>query len=112
MDSLSPKYNILSIADSLLGYVHRKESITKMSETKKDKNHPMFGKTGENSPRGMLVFIYSFNTLSNETTLYKSFDNYTEAAKYLECSKHILSRYIDKNKLFKKQWKLSTSLIT
>ena len=57
------------------------------------------------------MFIYSFNTLSNETTLYKSFDNYTETAKYLEYSKRTLSKYIDKNKLFKKQWKLSTSLI-
>jgi hypothetical protein len=30
-----------------------------MSETKKDKNHPMFGKTGENSPRGMLGKFFS-----------------------------------------------------
>lgn len=57
------------------------------------------------------MFLYSFDPFSNETTLYKSFDNYTQATKYLECSKRTLSRYVDKNKIFKKQFKLSRFLI-
>jgi hypothetical protein len=34
--------------------------------------------------------------------LFKSFDNYSEAAKYLNCSTRSISRYVDKNKLLKK----------
>jgi len=58
------------------------------------------------------VFVYSFDFLSKETTLYKSFENYTEASKYFYCNKRTLFNYVDKNKLYKKQWILSTSLIT
>ena len=49
------------------------------------------------------VFVYSFDSAPNGVTLYKSFDNYTKATLYFNCSVRTLSNYVDKNKLYKKQ---------
>jgi len=43
-DILSPKYNILKIASSTLGFNHTEETLVKMSEAKTGENHPNFGK--------------------------------------------------------------------
>lgn len=48
-------------------------------------------KSSENNTRGMLgkykkVFVYSFDSVSKEITLYKSFDNTTEATKHSDCT--------------------------
>jgi len=92
----------------------------KLSLAKTDLSNPMHGRTGENSPlygivrteehktlislaNSKKVYVYTSDSLSNETTLFKSFDNYTEAAKYFDCSKRTLSRYVDKNKLYYKK---------
>jgi NUMOD1 domain len=55
------------------------------------------------------VFIYNNEAGLNKIFLFKSFDNYSEAAKYLNCSTRTLSRYIDKNKLLRKKWFLFTT---
>jgi len=91
-------------------------------------NNGMYGKTGENHLQGMLgktpsastktkmnlalikkVFVFSFDPILNKTTLYKSFSSVTETTKHFNCSRRHLSRYLDKNKLFKNQWILSSS---
>lgn len=46
IDSLNPEYNLLPIAGSRLGSKHSAETIAKMS----GENHPMFGKSKEESP--------------------------------------------------------------
>jgi len=46
LDSFNPRYNILKVAGSLLGYSHTPETLAKMS----GESNPMFGKTGANSP--------------------------------------------------------------
>jgi group I intron endonuclease len=45
IDLLQPDYNILAIAGSSLGFKQSEETKAQMSEAKKGKNNPMFGKT-------------------------------------------------------------------
>jgi group I intron endonuclease len=81
-------------------------------------NHPMFGRTGDNSPRGMLgkfhsadtiaklnkkVFIYTLDSESKHI-LYKTFNSCIETASYFNCTPRSISNYLDKNKLYKKQY--------
>jgi len=126
-------YNILKKADSRLGKTHSTESIEKMSLAKSGKNNPMFGKfltaelitklskakigennpyynkTGEDHPASKKIFVYLYHLETKETTQYKSFETCTEAAKYFKCCNATISYYLNKNKLFKKHWILSTS---
>jgi group I intron endonuclease len=118
-----PEYNILKIAGSLLGYKHTIELIEKFSIAKQSKNHPMFGKShsldaitkisqalsGENNSMSKSVFVYSFNLEIKDFILYKSFNTCIDAAKYFNCSTRSISRYLDKNKIYKKQWILFSS---
>jgi hypothetical protein len=64
---------------------------------------------GEKNPISKNVFVYSFDSETKDIILYKSFNTSIEAAKYFDCSTRNLSRYLDKNKLYKKLWILSTS---
>lgn len=121
-------YDILMLAGSSLGYLHIAETLAKFSKAKSGENHlrGFLGKihstetitkmslanSGENNRMSKKVFIYSFDLEMKENTLYKSFNTCTDAAKYFECSTRTLSRYLDKNKLYKKQWLLSSSLLT
>jgi NUMOD1 domain len=57
------------------------------------------------------VLVYSFDLETKDMVLYKSFNTCIEAAKYFDCSTRNLSRYLDKNKLYKKQWILLSSLV-
>lgn len=84
----------------MLGKSHSQETIKKMS----GKNNPMYGKTGENHPMSKSVFVYSFDSETKNIILYKSFNTCIEAAKFFDCSIRTLSRYLDKNKLYKNQW--------
>lgn len=125
-------YNLLKKVGSSLGYEHSEESFAKMSLAKAGVNHPMYGKTGESNPffgkthtPGTLakmseankgnknsskkVFVYSIDPETKEMTLHKSFDSCIVAAKYLNCANYTIPKYIDKNKLYKKQWILSSS---
>lgn len=56
------------------------------------------------------VFIYSFNSETKVIILHKSFSSCIEAAKYLDCCTHTISRYLNKNKLYKNQWILYSIL--
>jgi group I intron endonuclease len=85
----------------MLGRTHSSETILKMIKARTAEKNPNFGKYKK-------VFVYSFDSVSNEKTLYKSFDKSLEVALYFNCTRRTISRYLDKNKLFKKQWILST----
>jgi len=97
------------------GRIHSAETKAKISKALTGKNNPNFGKSLSTETREKIsitltkkVFVYSFDPISNEMTLYKSFDNSTEATKFFNCSRRTLSNYIDKKKLYKKQWFLFT----
>lgn len=45
IDFYKPKYNVLSIADSSLGFKHSIETINKLKEILSKENHPNFGNT-------------------------------------------------------------------
>src|SRR5690606_27462527 len=106
-----------------LGYNHSEESIAKISLAKLGENHPMYGKTntieaktkiskasrGENNPMSKKVFVYSLDLKTKEIKLYKTFNTCIEAANHFDCSSRNISRYLDKNRLYKKQWMLYSS---
>jgi group I intron endonuclease len=85
----------------MLGRTHSPETILKMIKARTAENNPNFGKYKK-------VFIYSLDPVSNEKTLYKSFNNSIEVALYFNCTRRTISRYLNKNTLYKKQWVLST----
>ncbi len=118
----------------MYGKVHKAETITKMtgrtlsaetkarmSKAKIADNHPkgMLGKTHTAETRSKIslafnkkVWVYSFDSISNERILFKYFNSCTEAALFFNCSTRNISNYLDKNKLYKNKWILSSSLIS
>jgi hypothetical protein len=58
------------------------------------------------------MYIYLFDLKTKKIMLHKSFNTCIEAALYFSCSTRTLSRYLDKNILYKKQWILSIFLKT
>jgi len=123
-------YNLLKVAGSLLGFEHSAETLEIMRNTKSSENNPMFGKThsdetkekmsiakSENKNASKMVYVYSFNPDTKEAILDKSFNSCTEVTEYFNCSTRTISNYLDKNKVYKdklhkKLWILSSSLIT
>jgi NUMOD1 domain len=75
-----------------------------MSEIKKGKFKSKETKLKISITNSKKLFIYINESSSNKKILDKSFDNFSKAAKYLNCSKRTLSRYIDNNKILKKKW--------
>jgi group I intron endonuclease len=113
-------YNILPTAGSSLGAKHLKESIAKMS----GENNHMFNKyisndtlakmseakIGKDNPMSKKVYIYSKESDTiKETIIYKSFDTCIDVAKFFNCSTRTITNYLDKNKLYKNQWILTSS---
>lgn len=99
----------------MYGKSHSAESLEKMSKSQRSidrtgENNPMFGKTGENNPMKKNVFVYSFNLETKVTILDRSFNTCAEAALYFDCTTRSISNYLDKNKLYKKQWILSSTM--
>jgi len=105
------------------GRVTSVEILAKMSAANKGKTHTPVTKAlitealKGNNNSSKKIFVYSFDAETKETILYKSFDTCTEATKFFNCSNGTISYYLNKNsgtapKLFKKQYILSTFLIT
>lgn len=66
-------------------------------------------KLGENNPKSKKVFVYSFDSGTKETILFKSFNTCLDTAKYFNCSNVTISNYLDKNRIYKKKWILLSS---
>ena len=112
------KESLVKISMARRGIIHTEEAKFKISLSKIGEKHPMYGKNHTSDTLAKIslakskkVYIYSTDSFSNETILFKSFDNYTETAKYFNCSKRTLSDYVDKNKLYKKKWLLLSSAL-
>jgi group I intron endonuclease len=119
LDQFKPYYNILSEAGSTIGRVSSIETRDKISKSLTGKSHSVEtklkmseahkNKVFSEETKAKLskeVFIYSFNLETKIKIFHKSFSSCIEAAKYLDCCTHTISRYLDKNKLYKKQWML------
>ena len=90
------------------------------------KNNPIYGKSisistkalmikakiGENNPASKSVYLYSIDPVTKDLTLINFFNTCSDTAKYLNFSIRTLSHYLDKNKIYKGKWILSTSLIS
>ena len=91
----------------MFGKFHSEETILKMSEIKKGKARSAESKLkiGLTNSKKLYIFKKKNDSLSDSRKiLFKSFDNYSDAANYLNCSKRNISRYVDKNKTLKKKW--------
>ncbi len=141
LDNIIPEYNILKVAGSILGYKHTEESIAKRTgennhfygkthteETKTKLRDINLGKSHSAETKAKIgltrkglplhkntlekirkkVFVYDKD---NRTTLFKEFESYSEAGKFFECNVATISRNINKDKLFKDKWILSSSLL-
>jgi group I intron endonuclease len=89
------------LSEAIKGITRSAETKALLSEINK----------GENNPMSKKVFVYTFDSDSKGLILHKLFDTCSEAAKELSCSNSTISYYLDKNKLYKKQWILSTTEI-
>lgn len=106
LELLKPKYNILKIAGSSLGYKHTPASLKKMSEAKsnlKGKLNPMFGKTHTADTREKIS-----TKMNKPVTFYNSnnqyiltFKNSVQLAEFLGCHKITVSRYVKSGKCYK-----------
>jgi group I intron endonuclease len=102
----------------MYGKTHSTETLAKMSESQRKidrtgENNPMFGKTHSAYTRALLnkkVFVYSLDPESKMTILYKEFSSCAEAALYFDCTTRSISNYLDKDKLYKKEWILSSTM--
>lgn len=122
---LKPEYNILKVAGSLLGFKHSEDTIAKFKKARYKENNPMFSKlhTEESKLKMRIrklgkrltevtktkisltnsrkVFVFKYDPISDTKVFIKEFDSYTEVAHYFNCSIRTISRYIDKDILYK-----------
>jgi hypothetical protein len=102
LDKSLPEYNILKVAGSLLGFIHSADTIAKMRKPKTEEQKAKFSAT-----RGTSIFVYD-----TQGTLLNNFSSGRKAAKHFDCSQSTIMKYSRNGLVFKRQWKLSTSLIT
>lgn len=96
-----------------MGKTFSAETKRKMSAAKLSVKHPFFGKTHSAETKIKMskkVFVY-YNATESMTLLHE-FDSCSDAAKFFNCITRTISNYLDKNKLYKKQWLLSSTLMT
>jgi group I intron endonuclease len=108
----NPMFGKVGENHPMFGKTHSAETLAKMSEAKYGEKNPFYGRTHSAETLAKLnkkVFVYTFDSVSKEKLLFKSFNNISEAAVHFKCNKRTLFNYIDKNKLYKKQWMLSYS---
>jgi hypothetical protein len=67
-------------------------------------------KSGAKNPMCKKVFVYCLDSESKITIFYKEFSSCAEAALFFDCTTRSISNYLDKNKLYKKQWILSSTM--
>jgi group I intron endonuclease len=96
----------------MFGKSHSLETKLKMSELKKGKSRSENTRFKIGLSCSKQLYIYLNDSQLERTSswrsqpqkiFFKSFDNYSEAAKFLDCSTRTISRYVDKNKLLKKK---------
>lgn len=102
----------------MAGKIHSQETIILMKKPKSEdtkakmsESHKKLNKIGKYNPMGKNVFVYSFDLKTQKLILSKTFESCTESAKYFDTSVVTITKYLDKNKLYKNNWILFSSLI-
>ena len=95
----------------MFGRLHSIETKQKMSELKRGKLRSEETKKKIGKTNSKKVFIYQNDPVLNKKILFKCFDNFSDTAKYFNCSYGTVKNYVNKNKLFKNKWFLLTTLI-
>jgi hypothetical protein len=104
LDLLNPKYNIVKLAGSTLGYKHSEESLNKMRNfifSEEVLTRKKLATVNATEARRVKVLVINIET--NEEKEYKSV---TEAAKSLNVTKGAVSQALKNNKLLKKLYKI------
>jgi group I intron endonuclease len=104
----NPMYGKTGETHPMFGKTHSIEAIKKMSEARKGILKTEEHKIKISKSMSKNVFVYSFDLETENKVLFKSFNTCIEAAKYFDCSTRNISRYLDKNKLYKNPWILSS----
>lgn len=91
---------------------HTEETKLKMSNLKIGKLHSDDTKLKIGLTNSRKVFIFKFDPILGTKILIKIFKNYTEASQYFNCSIRTLSRYIDKDIIYKKEFYIYTKDIS
>ena len=110
----NPMFGKTGETHPMFGITHSAEAIKKMSEARKGVPKTEEHKIKISESMGKNIFVYSFDLETENKVLFKSFNTCTEAAKYFDCSTRNISRYLDKNKVYKdklyyKEWIFSSS---
>lgn len=100
----NPMFGTTGENRGMFGKTHSADTIVKMREVQKSVD-----RSGVNNPASKKVFVYILDSNSKALILDKSFNSCVDAAKYLDCSTRTISNYLDKHKLYKKQWMLYSS---
>lgn len=110
IDLLKPKYNILNLAGSSLGFKHKEETRKLISINNTKEKHPFFGKNhNEKSIRLMSINsskakpVTVINTKTNEKSMYNS---NVSASKFLGVSEWTVRKCKNNNKLYKNIYKI------
>ena len=91
----------------MFGKHHTAETKKKIGELRKGKSVSVETKLkiglSRVRERNKKVFVYLKDHTANKNIFFKSFDNYLETAKNLNCSYTTVKNYINTNKLLKKK---------
>lgn len=99
------------ISKAITGRTHSVETKVLIGKVHKGKCISAETKALMSLAKYKTIFAYISDTDSKGLILYKFFNSCTDAAKHFNCITRTLSRYLDKNKLYKDQYILSSSLI-
>jgi len=102
---------IVKISNAMIGKTHSAETKALIGKVHKGKCLSAETKALMSLAKNKIIFVYTLDSDSKGLILHKFFNSCIDAAKYFDCTTRTLSRYLDKNKLYKNQWILSSSLI-
>lgn len=96
---------IAKISEANKGKIASVETRAKLSKSQKS-----IDRIGINNPASRKVFVFSFESETNEYILSNSFITCTETAKHFKCSVKTISIHLKSGKIFQKKWILSSIL--
>lgn len=96
------------ISKAITGKIHTAETKALIGKIHKGKLISAETKALMSLAKNKTIFVYTSDPDSKDLILYKFFNSCIEAAKYFDSTTRTISRYLDKNKLYKNQWILSS----